>query len=130
MEPNYIYSRPIRNNANIRIDVPQYVNLYVYRDHFEVSVTLHINEYAVNWFNRHFDIPSRQEFRLRYFTFSKKSQKTGRISHYVTVIRSYYDLNLVGYAVSGIARDDLIRLKKDIRRAKIDQLTDEINNIH
>lgn len=118
--------RPIRNNANIRIVVPQYVNLYVYTSYFEVSVTLQVNYYTAQWLN---DNLCDYSNNYRCFTFCKRSSK-GIDRYYITIVRKYSDLNTIPYATGYAAHDDLCVLKREIRKAKIAQLNEEINNIH
>lgn len=116
--------KPIRNNANIRVIVPQYVNLRVYVHHFEVSVTLNVDE-----FTAHFITVKQPALggNCKVYTFQKATKKGPR--SYVTVWRDYTDLNMIRYATSVIAASDLKTLKILIREAKINKLEREIQDL-
>ena len=119
--------RPIRNNANIRVVVPQFVNLTVYDYGFKMTVTFNINEYAMYYIHNHKDDhlpPAAAELIHTYQRCTSRG-----IRHYVTLERSYNDLNLIGYATRTVAVQDLRVLKILMREAKIAQLKNEIENI-
>lgn len=118
--------RPIRNNANIRIVVPQYVNLEVGMFGFSVSVTLNCDEHASHWIECHKYNVVNSADQIR--TFQKCGVKTG-IRHYVTILRTYQDLNKIQQACWMQAAKDLRDLKVLIREAKIARLNEEINSL-
>lgn len=119
-------TKVIRNNANIRVEIPQYVNLRVYMCGFEVSVTLNIDEYTAAYINKR--QPSVYG-HCELFTFQKRTRK-GDIRTYVSIKRSYTDLNMIQYACWNVAASDLKTLKILIREAKIAKLNEEINNLY
>ena len=118
--------RPYRNNANISIIVPQYVNLDVNMFGFRVTITLNCDEYAFHWIDCYKD--SVVDSADLIHTFQKCGKKTG-IRHYVTIVRYYEDLNKIQQACWMQAPKDLKDLQILIKKAKIDRLKSEINSI-
>lgn len=119
--------RPIRNNANIRIVVPQYVNLEVGMFGFTMTVTLNCDEHAFHWINCHkYNVVDSAD---QIHTFQKCGVKTG-IRHYVTIVRNYQDLNKIQQACWMQAAKDLRDLKILIREAKVARLNEEINDLN
>lgn len=119
--------RPIRNNANIRIVVPQYVNLEVGMFGFTVTVTLNCDEHAFHWIECHkYNVVNSAD---QIHTFQKCGAKTG-IRHYVTIVRFYQDLNKIQQACWTQAPKDLRDLKVLIREAKVVRLNEEINDLN
>ena len=119
--------RPYRNNANISIIVPQYVNLEVNMFGFRVTVTLNCDEPAFHWIECHkYNVVDSAD---QIHTFQKCGKKTG-IRHYVTIVREYQDLNKIQQACWMQAAKDLKDLKILIREAKVARLNDEINDLN
>ena len=112
--------RPIRNNANIRVVVPQFVNLTVYDCGFKVTITFNISEYGMYYIENH-------KGSNNIHTYQRCTSRG--IRHYVTLERNYSDLNMIPYATRTVAVQDLRTLKILMREAKIAQLKNEIENI-
>lgn len=120
--------RPIRNNANISIVVPQYVNLTVGMFGFTVSISLNTDNHGFFWIESHKWNVVGKNSAENIHTFQKCGKKTG-IRHYVTIVRHYQDLNQIYDAVWNRAPKDLKDLKILIREAKIAKLNEEINDL-
>ena len=121
--------RPIRNNANIRIVVPQYVNLEVGMLGFTVSVTLNCDEHAFYWIESNKNNIVCASVGECIHTFQKCGVKTG-IRHYVTLVRTYQDLNKIQAACWMQAPVDLKNLKILIREAKLAKIADELHDLY
>lgn len=120
--------RPIRNNANLSIVVPQYVNLTVGMLGFTVTVTLNIDYYGFLWIARNmYNVVGNSANYIS--TFQKCGKKAG-IRHYVTIERHYDDLNKIQQACWVQAARDLRDLKILIREAKVARLNEEINDLN
>lgn len=127
METKIKTVRPIRNNANLSIVVPQYVNLTVGMFGFTVSITLNCDVHALYWIESHkYNVVNSAD---NIYTFQKCGKKTG-IRSYVTIVRTYQDLNKIHQACWMQAAKDLRDLKVLIREAKVARLNEEINDLN
>lgn len=121
--------RPYRNNANISIIVPQYVNLDVNMFGFRVTITLNCDEHAFYWIESNKNNIVSPDLGECIHTFQNCGRKVG-IRHYVTIVRQYDDLNKIQAACWMQAPVDLKNLKILIREAKLAKIADELHDLY
>ena len=116
----------MRNSVVCGIIVPQYVNLHVYDYGFYTTVTFHFEERKLEYLQE--VCKQTTIYGGSIYTFSKVN-KRGKRLYYISIRRDYNDLNQLNYACYTQADSDRRYLMVKTRKAKIEVINDEINNI-
>ena len=115
-----------RTQIRCGIVIPAYVNLKLYDYAFYTTVTFHIDESIVDFLTK--DSKTRTITNAKVFVFSKTNSR-GKLLHYYCIRRDYNNLNLIHDACWIQANRDKIIMMRIMRKAKIDVLNKQIEQL-